>query len=397
MKKATRQQTKNHNALLVLKTIYERDFISRAEIARLTHLTRPTVSTLVAELIKDGLVKEVGHGQSQGGKPPIQLSLVDNCYNIMGIDLSGSIFRGGIFDLRGQALYRLNIPTNAKRGEAAIDLVYELIDQLLAAKNSHPLLGIGIGTPGITDTHAGVVHEGVKLGWVDLPLRDMLETRYETPVHIANDSHTAALGEYFFRHGGQAANMVVLQAGAGISAGIVLNGRIHTGDHFSSGEIGHVMVVENGEQCSCGHFGCLETVASSRAILQGAAAIMQQHPESPLAQLAVRPECLTTDLVLAAFQAGDEAVRQLIADVGQHLGTAVSHLISILDIEHLIIAGRIARYGDTLIEAIRRKVHQSTLTSIAKNTKVELSPLAEDIVILGAIALILSRELGVVY
>ncbi|MCP4425343.1 MAG: ROK family protein [Chloroflexi bacterium] len=395
MKKATRQQTKTHNSRLVLKTIYQRGSLSRADIARATRLTRPTVSNIVAELMADGLVDEIGHGQSQGGKPPILLSVVAHSHNIIGIDLGNSEFRGGIFDLRGSKLHSLNLPINGQVGEMALNLVYALIDQLLPRVNS-PVLGIGIGTPGITDTAAGIIYEAVNLGWSDLPLRDLLVERYDVPVHVANDSQAAALGEFSFGHGEKASNLVVVKAGSGISAGIVLNGRIYSGDHASPGEIGHIATVPSGKLCTCSRHGCLETVASSRAIIEGAQAIVQAEPESIMAQLVTSPEEITTDLVLQAFEADDTSVHVLIANVGRYLGTAVAHLVSILSIEHLIIGGRISRFGDVLLTAVRNELNHSVLTRIAQNTHIELSVLGADIVILGAAALVLARELGVV-
>ncbi len=395
MKKATRQQTKTHNSRLVLKTIYQQGSLSRADIARSTHLTRPTVSSIVAELMADGLVDEIGHGQSQGGKPPILLSAVEHSYNIIGIDLGNSEFRGGVFDLRGGKLHSLNLPTNRQVGEAALNLVYELIDQLIPHVNS-ALLGIGIGTPGITDTQQGIIYEAVNLGWSDLPLRELLTERYDVPVHVANDSQAAALGEFSFGFGEKVSNLVVVKAGSGISAGIVLNGRVFPGDNASPGEIGHVTAVPDGKLCTCGRHGCLETVASSRAIIESARTIVQTQPDSIMAQLAASTDMITTDLVLQAFDAGDTAVQALIVDVGRYLGTAVAHLASILNIQHLIIGGRTARFGDKLLTAVRDQLDQSVLARIAQNTQIELSALETDIVILGAAALVLSRELGVV-
>ncbi len=343
----------------------------------------------------DSLVEEIGQGQSQGGKPPILLSVVADSYHIIGIDLGSSEFRGGIFDLQGHKRHSLNLPTHGQVGDAALGLVYALIDQLLPLASS-PLLGIGIGTPGITDTQQGIVYEAVNLGWSDLSLRKLLQTRYDVPVHIANDSQAAALGEFSFGHGEQISNLVVLKAGSGISAGIVLNGRVYAGDHDSPGEIGHVTAVPNGQLCTCGRYGCLETVASSRAIIEGAQALVQTYPDSIMAQLAAAAGGITTDLVLQAFEAGDQNVQALIADVGKYLGTAASHLASILSIQHLIIAGRLARFGAVLLTAVRDELNRSALGRIAQNTQIELSALGADIVILGAAALVLSRELGVV-
>lgn len=395
MKKATRQQTKAHNSHLVLKTIYHQGQVSRAGIARLTHLTRTTVSEIVAELMKEGLVEEVGQGPSKGGKPPILLSVVDDSRHLIGIDLANSEFRGGVINLRGKAKHRFNLPVNNRNGEAALALVYELLDELVAATD-RPLLGIGIGTPGLMDARRGVVRHAVNLNWQNLPLRDLLEKRYNLPVHIANDCQVAALAEYTFGESKNAPNLVVVKVGRGIGAGIVLNGQLHYGDGFGAGEIGHVVIVEGGERCRCGHFGCLETMVSSRAIIKQAQAIAQSNPDSALHQLTTTTEALNTDVVLQAFEAGDESLQVVITEVGRYLGIAVANLVGTVNIHRIVIAGSVARFGPTLLEPIRQEMRRRSLAALANETWVDISNLGSDIVILGAAALLLTRELGLV-
>ena len=395
MRKATQQQTKEHNKRLILKTIYEEEAISRANIARSTGLTRTTVSNIVSELIEDGLVEEVGFGPSQGGKPPILLSMIAQSRQVIGVDLGNSELRGGLFDLRGRLLHSIDLPVNGRTSQDALELVYQLVDTLVAAKTK-PLLGIGIGTPGLTDTDSGVVYEAVNLGWQDLPVQSLLETRYNQPVNVANDSQLAALGEYTFGLNQPTTNLVVVKAGQGISAGIVLNGRLYYGDNSGPGEIGHVMVVDGGKQCVCGHYGCLETVANSNAIIEQTRAIAQKNTNSLLHQLAPTPDDINTDVVLQAFHANDAAVQQIICEVGHYLGIAVAHLVAILNIQHVVIGGRMARFGDCLLDPIRQEVKQRVLWKIADETEITLSDLGPDIVTLGAAAFVLSHELGVV-
>jgi len=393
MKKATRQQTKTHNSRLILKTIYDQGQVSRAEIARLTSLTRTTVSDIVAELMQDGLVAEIGQGPSVGGKPPTLLSVVDDSRHLIGIDLANSEFRGGITNLRGKIKYRVNLPVSDRNGDAALALVYELIDELMdAAEDS--LLGIGIGTPGLMDPPRGVVRNAVNLDWKDLPLADMLEERYNLPVYIANDSQVAALAEYTFGDNRKISNLVVIKVGRGIGSGIVLNGQLYYGDGFGAGEIGHVVVVKGGERCRCGHAGCLETAAGSRAIIKYAQEIARSDPHSTLHQFATTPEAINTDVVLQAFEAGDEALRPVIAQVGCYLGVAVANLVGALNVEHIVIAGSLARFGESLLEPIRQEINRCSLAALANETQVEISSLGTDIVILGAAALLLIQELG---
>ena len=395
MRKATQQQTKDHNKRLILKTIYNDEAISRASIARTTHLTRTTVSSIVAELIDDGLVAEAGHGPSRGGKPPILLSFLNDSYEIIGLDLGNSHFRGALLDLKGNILHSKQLPVGDHVGDDAVDLACQLIYDLMAAK-TRPLLGIGIGVPGITDAQLGIVDEAVNLGWKELPVKERLESHFNIPIHIANDSQLAALGEFNFGLEQNRKNFIVVKAGQGISAGIVLNGRLYAGDSPGHGEIGHVKVVERGEPCACGNAGCLETIAGSRALIERAQTIFKTNPNSLLHNFVNSEDEINTDIILQAFEAGDEMLIQMITDAGKHVGMAIAYLIGILNIHHIVISGRLTRFGESLLIPMQEMVRCRALTKFVEKTSITLTSLGADIVIKGAAALILSNELGVV-
>ena len=395
MKKATRELTKVHNQRLILRTIYQEKQISRADLARATHLTKTTVSSIVSELISENLVEETGRGPSVGGKPPVLLGMIDDARHLIGLDLANSEFRGAVFDLRGKVLHNVSIPLKPDNGRLALDLVYELTDALLAEVTS-PLLGIGIGSPGLINARDGVIRQAVNLDWEDLPLRDLLQSRYSVPVYLANDSHAAALGEYTFGPDRGTENLVVVKVGRGTSAGIVLNGRLHYGDGSGAGEIGHVRVVENGKLCLCGHTGCLETVASSRAIIEKAEQVFIEDPQSILHKYAETKGAINTDVILQAFLDGDAKIFQIVEEVGGHLGYAVANLIGVLNIQTLIIAGSLARFGQPLVDVISQEMKRSAMAALADETNVHVSELGLDVVMLGAASLLLSNELGVV-
>ncbi len=392
--KATRNQTRIHNSRLVLKTIYDQDPISRADIARATRLARPTVSNVVADLIKSGLVEKVGYGPSAGGKPPILLSVVDDSHHLIGIDLASGEFRGAVVNLRGEIRHRVDLPLHNRDGDVALALVYDMIDELVAATDS-PLLGIGIGTPGLMDPVNGVVRRAVNLDWNDLPLRNLLQQRYNLPVYVANDSQVGALAEHTFGQIKNVENLVVVKIENGIGAGIVLNGRLFYGDAFGAGEIGHITTIENGQQCRCGNRGCLETVSSGRAIIQRAQTIARNNPDSLLYQFSAPPREVTIDAVCQAFKAGDEAVQQIIGQAGRHLGTVLASLVSVLNIRHVLLTGNVTCFGQGWLDVIKQEMSERCLTTLANETEIKISSIGEDIVILGASALVLTYELGV--
>ncbi len=393
MKKANSQQAKVHNRLLILRTIYKNSRISRADIARATSLNRATVSDAVTELMKDGFVAEVGRGPSAAGKPPILLSMVDDARYLVGVDLAETEFRGAVIDLRGKIVHRHSFPINGRDGDEALASVYGLLDTLIPLADG-PVLGIGIGTPGLINTQQRVVRNAVNLDWHDLPLGRLLDERYGMPVHIANDSQVAALAEFMFGDSRNIPNLIVIKLGRGTGAGIVLNSQLYHGDGFGAGELGHVAYVENGERCRCGHFGCLETVASGEAIVSRARAIARTDPRSALSRYADSPGDIDMDVVLLAFEAGDEAVRALIAEVGRYLGFAAANLVGILNVNRIVLAGTPVCFGQGLLEPINREIKRRSLAGLADEAKVEITALGPDIVVLGAAALLLNRELG---
>ncbi|MCL4262845.1 MAG: ROK family transcriptional regulator [Anaerolineae bacterium] len=381
MQKATHQLTKQHNSRLILRMIYEQQDISRADIARETNLTRTTVSSIVADLMNEGLVLETGLGPSIGGKPPRLLRLAEDARQLLCLDLSASYFRGALINLRGEMSQRVDVAVDGRTAAAALALVHDLISQLLA-QTTTPILGIGIGTPGLVDGACGIVLDAVNLGWHDLPLRSLLEEQYGLPVYVGNDSHVAALASYSFDPH-DTDNLVLIKAGRGIGAGIVLNGQLFVGDGFGAGEIGHVTVVENGELCSCGNRGCLETVASIRGILQQMAT--QTGQPAP-----------TWEEVLTAAQQGDSVAQAVLHQAGAHMGTAVAHLIGILNTRQIVIAGQMSRAGAPFMAGLHTAVNQRVLPAMAAGTQISYTTLGDDVVLMGASALVLKQQLGVI-
>lgn len=393
--KATREQSKLFNQRLVLKLVYDQPQISRAEIARLTGLSKTTVSGAIGELIGAGLVTEAGRATTNGGKPATMLNIVDGSRNLIGLDIAESEFSGAVTDLRGQILYRIAVPVNGADRAASLETIFALVDALRAQAQA-PILGIGVGVPGTVDIARGTVRGSVHFDWSNLPLRQLLQERYHVPVHIANDSHTAAFGEYVF--GGQpVTNLIVVRVALGVSAGVVLNGQIHYGDGGYAGEIGHIVVVPDGKPCECGNRGCLETIVSRRALLERARELASANPASKLHQFASGIDDIrTVDVVLRAYRAGDPELRRVVDEMGAALGIAVAWLVGALNIERILMAGSLMRFGQPLLDAVCRSFVKSNQITLTQMTQIQESSLGPDIVIQGGAALVLSHELGVV-
>jgi N-acetylglucosamine repressor len=388
MRKVTQQLSKEHNRNLTLRTVVAHESVSRAEISRITKLTRSTVSDIVALLLAEGLVVEVGVGSSRGGKSPILLSLAADARHVIGLDLAHDRFSGAILNLRGKIRERVDLPVDGIDGDAALRLVYKVLDKLVRTA-SRPLLGIGVGTPGLVDTSRGVVVSAVNLNWRSLPLRQLLEDRYHLPVSVINDSQAAAIGEHTFGEGyTPESSLVVINVRHGIGAGIIVNGQVFHGAGGGAGEIGHIVVVrEGGLPCRCGHTGCLETVASTRAVVERARMMARHAHESVLAE---SPDTIGFDSLQRAFAAGDPLARQVVLEAGRFLGLAVSVIVATLSIRKILIAGEMTRFGPALLESVKEGLAQTLFPRLIEETRVEFDRLGHDEIILGASALLLN-------
>lgn len=378
MKKATHQQTKQHNRDLVLRTIFAHDSISRAEVARVTHLTRTTVSDIVNGLLTEGLVEEVGRGESIGGKSPILLSIVADSRYLIGLNLAQDKFIGAVVNLRGEIKEIVEAPVHDDNGENALKLVYQILDQL-TRKKLKPIVGIGVGTPGLVNTREGVVVNAVNLEWQDLPLSQLLEKKYKLPVLILNDSQAAAIGEYVYGsdHAPEK-NLIVVNVIHGIGAGILINGRLFQGDGGGAGEIGHVVVQENGELCRCGKRGCLETIASARAV------VLQMKMGS-------------LEEVILSFQNGDAKANTVVVNAGHYLGASLANLIGTLNIQKIVLTGDMTRFGEEWLNAVNTSMQTGAFFRMAEGTKLEIGKLDYRACILGASAFLLLDDYSLLF
>ncbi|MCB0160015.1 MAG: ROK family transcriptional regulator [Caldilineaceae bacterium] len=397
--KATHQQTRSHNKQLVLRTIFEEGQISRADIARRTGLTPVTVSQLAAELIDDDLVTQIDADVAtpgRRGRNPVMLSMAADGRNLVALRIAVNEYRGAVLDLSGNMLYSRALDVGDERGDAAVLRIQELLDDVCQHATS-PLLGIGVAAPGIVDTQRGVIHRSIFFDWNDLPLGARLQERYRQPVHVANASQVAALAEYLFGGGHASPNLAVVRVGQDVGVGLVLNGQLFFGDHYGAGELGHLVMEPDGELCRCGNRGCLETLVSRPALLRQAATLAAQQPDSAFARTLAAHPGHDLDAVLAAYQAGDPLAVQLADAAATNIGRALAGIVTLLNVRTILFVGSVTQFGEPWLETIRATLQHSAIPQLAEDTELGIAEHGPDAVILGAAALLLTRELGLAF
>jgi len=357
------EQARAHNRSLVLQTLYRSGPLSRADLARQTGLTRVTIGDLVGELITESLAHELGVrvDATRPGKPATLVDLHRDGHRIVGLDLSDTtVFRGALIDLDGTILQRRDADARGLVGVAATAAVVGLARELVELAD-RPLLGIGVGSPGIVDL-SGTVLSAPNRGWQDEPLQETLNRAFDAPVIVANDANAAALAEYGF--GGASADLMLITVGYGVGAGLLLDGTPLFGSRFAAGEIGHVVVgTDGGDACACGKQGCLET-------------------------------WLAVPRLAARIEAGVDR-ETVLHQAGERLGIALAPIVGALNLSEVVLSGPAALLQGTLAAATVETLRQRTMAQFHGELTVRMTSLGEDIVMRGTAVMVLSARLGV--
>lgn len=348
----------------VLKLIWEGRKTSRAEIARLTGLSRSTVSEIIDSLLETGLIAEIGAGKSSGGRRPIVLEFQDRARCILGVDLGATHVSVALTDLRGRILVWKEkthpVRTDPKGSRA---LVMSLCDECLKEweDGTSRLIRIGVAVPSPVDPlNPRLLSEVVIPAWQGESGLEQLQAKFGVPVHIDNDANLGALAEHWWGAGKGIDDFVYIKIAHGIGAGYILNGDIYRGAGGVAGELGHLPIDPNGPLCVCGLRGCLTNYVGKPALTERTAALLPQYPGSVF-----HGRELTFGTIVEAAKDGDELALKLVSEVAEYLGIAISGWFNLMNPRLAILGGELAGLGELLLEPLRSKVRNSTLVSKA--------------------------------
>jgi predicted NBD/HSP70 family sugar kinase len=372
------------NRLRVIETLYRRPATSRSDLARLTGLSRATISTLVDELGRAGLVSERaeadGSRPRNTGRPPVLLSLAPTAAFAVGLDFGHAHIRVAVCDLAGEAVVDDWSPAEVDHAPTeSLDLAQELVREALrtAGIERDRLLGVGMGLASpINKVTGGLEPGGILPGWHGIRPAAEMEARLGIPVLLENDANAGAVGETLYGAARGVDDLIYLRLSTGIGAGLVLGGRPYHGFRGLAGEIGHVMVDDGGPICRCGNRGCLEAVASPVAV----AALLERSLRQPV----------STARLLELVAAEDRGARRAVADAGELVGRVLSSLVSVLNPELVVVGGELAAAGDVLLGAIRAEIERHSVASASDAVRVVAGTLGDRAEVLGAAGLVLA-------
>ena len=275
----------------------------------------------------------------------------------IGIDIGGTSIKGAAVTSEGKVLDVFSLPVN--KGDSAETTVGNLINVVNEYIKEHgytkeDILGIGCGVPGVIDTKNGVVSFSGNLKWVDLPLVKMLEEGTGFPVRITNDANAAAYGEAKYGSGKKYSNIIVITLGTGVGGGIVLNGELYEGNMGKGAEMGHMVLVLDGEQCSCGRRGCFEAYASATALIRQTKEAMEAHKDSKMWAISEKLGKVDARVAFEAARANDPYGEAVVQQYIKYLGEGLMNYFNIFRPEAVVLSGGIANEREYLNSRLRK-------------------------------------------
>lgn len=385
---------KKINRMTVLNAIIEYEPVSRQELAQLTGLTPPSITSIIRELIGMRLVEEVGLGKSAAGRKPIKLRFNPQAGLVVGIDIARNESRICLADLQHRLVYIDTLKLDLTDPDKGVVNMAEVIRQIIQRPEhqNKSILGLGVSFPGLIDVTTGMVKQAVNFGgdWSEFPLKERLQKQLGIPVFIENNSNAAVLAERWFG-GNEYHDLVYINIGQGISAGIMIGDRVLQGAKGHAGEIGHMVILENGPLCKCGNRGCLEAICAIPALESRANAAGLEETDR-LKQLKETKGYLAIEDVLATVGQGGYA-DQLLKEVGHYIGLAAANIINIYNPEAVFIGGKLVVDGGAFFAELQQTVRSHALPKIVATTDIQLSKLQGKAGMKGACALVIQKIL----
>lgn len=382
-----KQLIKEINKASIFQVVHDIGPVSRADIAKILKLTSATVSSNMAELIEEGIVKEIGTGVSSGGRKPVLVTISDSGVCFLGVDIHKDGVEAAIVTLTGRILAIAEQPFQHESGNFEHD-VLACIRRVRSMVPDLQLKSIGIGMHGIVDTTKSISVFAPAMALRNFDLKTFIEREEHIPVYVDNDANAMALGENWFGQAKQIKNYVFLNVGRGIGAGIVLNGEVFRGSRYAAGEIGHIRVADNGIQCVCGKYGCLDTVATEYTVIRDTISAVHTGIRSEVTQLVSGDlSAIDIDVIKIAAEAGDPCVLEILNKTGRFIGVAVSYLINILNPEMIILGGSMSRLGEYMTDSIQEAALSLSMKECSDGVKIVLSTLREKAGVIGAATL----------
>ncbi len=340
------------NRSAILDTIRRLGSVSRTSLAQELKLSLPTVLRTIDELIEENIVVQTGEKESTKGRKRSLLKLNSEAFAIIGIDLGGTSIYGAATDLSGNVLVEEKVENHPTSAENSYARLAEIISNLKTdiSIGERKILGLAVGTQGLTNHQDGIVFQDHIQNWFNFPLRERLNQDFKIPSVIDNDVYLAALGEYWFGIGQNFRNLVFITIGNGIGAGIIIDGSLYRSTNFLAGEVGYYLPGTKYLSKKQGNFGILESLASLPAITVKAENVFKSNG------LVVEHKKLVPEAIFEAMLNREKWAERIINELIDYLSLVVANTCAILDPDIIVLRSELDTYTNFLTENINRRI-----------------------------------------
>lgn len=376
----------------IIGFLYKMGELSKPEICRLTNMTTPTISRIIDELIEEGWVTDQGQGPSIGGKRPHIFSLNPDAAYIMGVDIGRESVKIAIFNLRKEIIGEIKVyPSvleNKDNEETLGDLEAKINRTLEVLQIPRSKIKVaGFALPGLIDSD-GISY--TYLTYENTSIQKVLQEMLGIPVFIDNDSMIMAMAEHSFGAAQEAAHALCISINECIGLGMILNSQPYSGCKGMAGEFGHIRISGLETPCYCGKMGCLETIASGRAIIRSAQKAIQNGVQTAIVTTS-SGEPVTLASIIKAAQQDDIFAIDLLQKAGEKIGEGISTLIHLFNPELLVVGGEIVNAGDLIVTPIQQTLNKYTLARLKNQCEIRLSTLHSEAAILGTLMVVMKH------
>jgi len=377
---------KDSNYSLILDLVRKKSPISRVLLAKALYLSKVTVSTIINELIDEGLIIEIGEGSGgeKGGRKPILLGLNASFKYAVGVDIGTTNTVAAIGNLRGEVFAKTQQRTRKDRSvKSVFQQVSNLTADIIETANldRDGILGVGISVPGLVKSDEGVVCVSPDLNWGNIEINRVLGEMIQLPVVSDNCTRAMLLGAKWHGRAKDARNVFYVNIGYGVGSALMVNNQIYS----NHSEFGHIHVSDRRIRCHCGKFGCLEAVASGNAIERAANNTIDAKNGDK--------GWITAKKLAQQARGGDSKAKSIFDEAGQYLGRAIAMAANVFNPDKIILGGGVTLANDLLQEALHKEYEKYAMQVIKSGSVIEISPLGMDAGAVGAIALALDKFL----
>jgi len=376
----------------ILSLLHSGGCISAPELSKQLKISLPTCIALLNDLLLNGFIKNIGIGESSGGRKPNLYGLPEDAFYVITCDFARFSASMAICDCYNKVVTPVTTIDTHIDDPELVEKLYNTAQALMAEYKipNEKIVGLGVDMPGLIDSKSGINYTIKNEAYREVGVH--LSEKFKKLVYIDNDARMHAHGEFHFGTAKDYNNAIIIHWSWGLGLGIFINGQLYSGNNGFAGEFSHIPMVENGDLCICGKRGCLETIASSNTIMKR---VKQGFEDNEISSLLLkfkdRPEKITPDDVIDSAPMGDEFCISILNEIGTAMGKGLSYIIQLLNPAIIVISGPLSKANQFVLYPIQQSLNRLCLEKISGNTRIVISEMGDQSALLGTSEMVFQK------